>query len=77
MEYVGYADPGDDVTIRGGRERLEGGEFVVFWHRDGRVTAAMNVNIWDVNEDLRKIVGTEVPADRLADESIPLTDLAT
>jgi len=76
MEYVGYAAPGDDVTIRGGRERLEGGEFVVYWHRDGVVTAAMNVNIWDVNDDLRKVVGKEVPADRLSDESIPLTDLA-
>ena len=76
MEYVGYAGPTDDVTIRGGRERLESGEFVAFWHRDGVVTAAMNVNVWDVNDDLRQVIGKQVAPDRLADESTPLTDLA-
>jgi 3-phenylpropionate/trans-cinnamate dioxygenase ferredoxin reductase subunit len=75
MEYVGYAGPGDEVTIRGGRERLESGEFVAFWHQDGVVTAAMNVNVWDVNEDLRKVVGKQVPPERLADASVPLTEL--
>lgn len=69
MEYVGHADPGDDVTLRGD---LAGGEFIAFWTRDGVVTAAMNVNVWDVNDDLRAVVGHRVPTDRLAD---PDTDL--
>jgi 3-phenylpropionate/trans-cinnamate dioxygenase ferredoxin reductase subunit len=76
MEYVGYADPGDQVTIRGGEQRLESGEFVVFWHSGGVVTAAMNVNVWDVSDDLRAVVGQQVPQERLADDGIPLTELA-
>jgi 3-phenylpropionate/trans-cinnamate dioxygenase ferredoxin reductase subunit len=72
MEYVGNADPGDDVTIRGD---LGSGEFVAFWQRDGVVTAAMNVNVWDVNDDLRAVVGHRVTPERLADPDVALTDL--
>jgi 3-phenylpropionate/trans-cinnamate dioxygenase ferredoxin reductase subunit len=38
----------------------------------------MNVNVWDVVDDLRAIVESHRPADpsRLADPVIPLTDLA-
>jgi len=72
MEYVGNADPGDDVTIRGD---LGGGEFIAFWQRDGVVTAAMNVNVWDVNDDLRAVVGHRVAPERLADTGVALTDL--
>ena len=35
----------------------------------------MNVNLWDVNADLRRLVGRTVPADRLADPHVPLADL--
>jgi 3-phenylpropionate/trans-cinnamate dioxygenase ferredoxin reductase subunit len=72
MEYVGYADASDDVVIRGDRS---GGEFIAFWIADGAVRAAMNVNIWDVNDDLRALVGRQVAADRLADTGIELTEL--
>jgi 3-phenylpropionate/trans-cinnamate dioxygenase ferredoxin reductase component len=72
MEYVGYADPADDVTIRGD---LAGGEFITFWQRDGVVTAAMNVNVWDVNDDLRALVGRRIEPERLADSGVALTDL--
>ncbi|MDQ6657170.1 MAG: FAD-dependent oxidoreductase [Actinomycetota bacterium] len=72
MEYVGHAGPDDDVVIRGDKSA---GEFIVFWLSDGRVTAAMNVNIWDVNDDLRTLVGREISPDRLADNDIELTDL--
>ena len=33
----------------------------------------MNVNIWDVNPELRRLIGRPIPADRLADTG---TDLA-
>ena len=72
MEYVGHGDSGDEVVIRGS---LLSGEFLAFWLGDGRVTAAMNVNIWDVNDDLRRLVGREIPTDLLTDPSIPLSDL--
>jgi 3-phenylpropionate/trans-cinnamate dioxygenase ferredoxin reductase subunit len=73
MEYVGNADPADSVTVRGS---LDSGEFIAFWQRDETVTAAMNVNIWDVNDDLRAVVGKRVSPDRLADDGVPLTELA-
>ncbi|MBK5224786.1 MAG: FAD-dependent oxidoreductase [Acidimicrobiia bacterium] len=74
MEYVGYAQPGDSVAVRGD---VEAREFIAFWHRDGHVTAAMNVNVWDVVDDLRAIItgSRTVDADRLADSDIPLGDL--
>lgn len=72
MEYVGNNAPTDEPVIRGS---LESGEFIVFWLRGGVVTAAMNVNIWDVNDTLRDLVGQQVSPDRLTDESVELPDL--
>ena len=75
MEYVGYSEPGDAVVVRGS---LEDREFIAFWQRDGVVTAAMNVNVWDVVDDLKAIAasGRTLPADQLADPSLPLGELA-
>ncbi|MCW4457794.1 NAD(P)/FAD-dependent oxidoreductase [Microbacterium sp. MPKO10] len=73
MEYVGHGSSDDDVHVRGD---LSTGEFIAFWTNAGRVTAAMNVNIWDVNDDLRAVIGREVDAARLTDESVALGDLA-
>jgi 3-phenylpropionate/trans-cinnamate dioxygenase ferredoxin reductase component len=75
MEYVGLGEPGDAVTIRGD---VEARELIAFWQRDGIVTAAMNVNVWDVADDLRAIVasGTPIPAARLSDPDVPLGELA-
>ena len=72
LEYVGRASPDDDVIVRGD---LDQREFIAFWHRNGVVTAAMNVNIWDVAEDLKSIVAAGTPADldRLADPDVALT----
>jgi len=71
MEYAGHSGPDDEVVFRGDRA---GGEFIVFWMRDGRVTAGMNVNVWDVNEDIQALVreGATVDADRLRDADVPL-----
>jgi hypothetical protein len=35
----------------------------------------MHVNVWDVVETLREVVGRKIPADRIADESVPLDQL--
>ena len=74
MEYVGYAAKDDAVAVRGD---LETREFIAFWHRDGNVTAAMNVNVWDVVEDLKAIVGAHRAADldRLTDPDVSLAEL--
>jgi 3-phenylpropionate/trans-cinnamate dioxygenase ferredoxin reductase component len=74
MEYVGYGDAHDSVTVRGD---LASREFIAFWHRDGVVTAAMNVNVWDVVEDLKAIVEADrlIDPSRLADLDVPLGGL--
>jgi 3-phenylpropionate/trans-cinnamate dioxygenase ferredoxin reductase subunit len=72
MEYVGHGGPDDEVVLRGD---LDQGEFIAFWLADGVVTAAMNVNIWDVSDDLRAVVGRSVPAARLSDPGVPLAEL--
>ncbi|GIG23557.1 ferredoxin [Cellulomonas chitinilytica] len=72
MEYVGYADSDDAVVVRGD---VAARELVAFWLRDGRVRAAMNVNVWDVNDQLRALVGREVDPARLADGDVPLDEL--
>lgn len=72
MAYVGHASAADDVVIRGDKSS---GEFIAFWLSNGLVSAAMNVNIWDVNDDLRALVGREIAPDRLADNDIELADL--
>lgn len=74
LEYVGYADPGDEVVIRGD---LRGREFIAFYHRAGVVTAAMTVNVPNVVEDLRRIVRSERPIElsSLAESGAPLATL--
>jgi 3-phenylpropionate/trans-cinnamate dioxygenase ferredoxin reductase subunit len=74
MEYAGHSRPGDEVVIRGA---LASREFIAFWLRDGRVTAGMNVNIWDVNEHLQELVrsGATVDPARLRDPDLPLDAL--
>jgi 3-phenylpropionate/trans-cinnamate dioxygenase ferredoxin reductase subunit len=72
MEYVGRSAPDDDVVLRGSEES---GEFIAFWQRQGVVTAAMNVNIWDINDDLRALIGRRLDGGRLADDRIALTGL--
>ncbi len=57
-----------------------GGEFVAFWVKGGRVLAGMNVNVWDVTDQIQSLVragyaGTAVDLDRLADPAVPLGDL--
>jgi 3-phenylpropionate/trans-cinnamate dioxygenase ferredoxin reductase subunit len=41
------------------------------------VVAGMNVNVWDVNDDIQALIraGTSVDVSRLEDPDVPLTDL--
>jgi 3-phenylpropionate/trans-cinnamate dioxygenase ferredoxin reductase subunit len=78
MEYVGYVTPGgyDDVVIRGD---LATREYIAFWRKDNRVLAGMNVNIWDVVDDVKALIESqvEIPAGRLADPQAPLRELSS
>jgi len=59
------------VVIRGDVAKRE---FIAFWLSGGRVSAGMNVNIWDVSDAIRALVRSGQPADpaRLADPAVPL-----
>jgi len=75
MEYSGFADRWDEVVFRGDPEASEG--FVAFWLRNGCVLAGMNVNVWDVNEQVQELIRSRRPVDRraLADPGTPLDSL--
>ena len=75
MEYRGLATASDEVVFRGDpRDR----EFIAFWLRDGRVAAAMNLNVWDVDPALTDLVRSGVVVDRawLQDPGRPIAELA-
>jgi 3-phenylpropionate/trans-cinnamate dioxygenase ferredoxin reductase subunit len=75
MEYRGFAPEWGRVVIRGD---VAARQFHAFWLADGRVSAAMNVNVWDDGEELLRLVESEerVDFDRLADPTVPLTQAA-
>ncbi|MDX6374812.1 MAG: 3-phenylpropionate/trans-cinnamate dioxygenase ferredoxin reductase component [Nocardioidaceae bacterium] len=77
MEYVGHATRDDTarVVIRGD---LDGREFVAFWLDDqDRILAAMNVNVWDVPDEVRPLIaaGTVVDPDKLTDPDTAYSDV--
>jgi 3-phenylpropionate/trans-cinnamate dioxygenase ferredoxin reductase component len=74
MEYSGLARDWDEIVLRGDPADRE---FVVFWLKDGLVQAGMNVNIWDVADDIAKLVASRRPVDRgrLADPGVDLPAL--
>ncbi|HEY0935694.1 MAG TPA: FAD-dependent oxidoreductase [Trebonia sp.] len=76
MEYAGLSAPGtyDQVVYRGDADALE---FIAFWLRGGRLVAGMNVNVWDVNDELQALIRSARPLDpaRLSNPGIPLTDV--
>jgi 3-phenylpropionate/trans-cinnamate dioxygenase ferredoxin reductase subunit len=74
MEYSGHAPTWDEVVFRGDRAA---GEFVAFWLRGGRVVAGMNVNVWDVNEQVQALIRSRQPVDvgALSDPDTPLGSL--
>ena len=74
MEYVGHAPRGsfERVVVRGD---LAAREFVAFWLDGGdRIKAAMNVNVWDVVDEIKPLIraGVAVDPERLADPAVKL-----
>ncbi|MBO0732371.1 MAG: NAD(P)/FAD-dependent oxidoreductase, partial [Acidimicrobiaceae bacterium] len=71
MEYRGWAPEYDEVVVRGDPARRE---FLAFWIRDGKVAAAMNVNIWDQGEQIETLIRSTQTVDvkRLGDPAIDL-----
>ena len=75
MEYAGHAPDYERVVFRGD---VDGREFVAFWlDADNRVLAGMNVNIWDVLDDVKSLIRSRAPIDpdRLADPQQALGSL--
>jgi len=77
MEYVGHATREDTarVVVRGD---LAGREFVAFWlDGEDRVLAAMNVNVWDVVDEVKPLILARRPVDvgRLTDPGTPYADV--
>jgi 3-phenylpropionate/trans-cinnamate dioxygenase ferredoxin reductase component len=73
MEYTGLAE--GELVVRGD---LDGREFVAFWLREGRLTAAMNVNVWTgVPEAAQRLIraGARLDAAKLADPEVALDSL--
>ena len=73
MEYTGDIGPsGYDQVIF--RRYPDPRQLIVFWLSEQRVQAGMNINIWDVADDIERLVESPHPADidDLADPGIPL-----
>jgi 3-phenylpropionate/trans-cinnamate dioxygenase ferredoxin reductase subunit len=76
MEYAGHATDWDEVVLRGD---VDAREFIAFWLKDGRVLAGMNVNVWDVTDDIQALIRSraEVDVGSLRDPEVPLGDLVS
>jgi 3-phenylpropionate/trans-cinnamate dioxygenase ferredoxin reductase subunit len=75
MEYSGLAVGTDELVLRGDPA---GREFIAFWlDGAGRVTAGMNVNVWDVAGAIQALIRARTPVDRarLSDPDVPLETL--
>lgn len=76
MELSGYPPlmSSADLVIRGD---LDTREFIAFWVDHGRVVGGMNVNVWEVNKAVQKLIrsGERVDLDALADPDTPLESL--
>lgn len=64
MEFVGHPGPSDTVEIRGDMSKHR---FIAYWLDGDLLTAGMNVNIWDVNDKLREMIGSRVSTEDLTD----------
>jgi len=76
MEYTGDIGPaGYDQVIF--RRYADSRQVIVFWLYEQRIQAGMNINIWDVADDIERLIQSPRPinADDLADPAIPLTSL--
>jgi 3-phenylpropionate/trans-cinnamate dioxygenase ferredoxin reductase subunit len=76
MEYSGYATEWDEVVFRGD---VAAREFIAFWLKDEQVVAGLNMNVWDVSEEIRDLIRSRrrVASRELTDGDVPLSKLAT
>jgi 3-phenylpropionate/trans-cinnamate dioxygenase ferredoxin reductase component len=76
MEYTGFARAWDRVVFRGDPATRE---FVAFWLVEDHVVAGMNVNVWDVTDPIKRLIGERIAVDdgELADTDVPLDELAS
>ena len=74
MEYTGFARTWDRVVFRGDPAERE---FIAFWVAEERVVAGMNVNVWDVTDPIKRLIGERVTVDDrlLGDPDVPLEAL--
>ncbi len=74
MEFTGLVDGADALVYRGD---VGGREFIVFWTAGGRVIAGMNVNVWDVSEQIGALIrsGSVLDPAALADPGVSLDEL--
>jgi 3-phenylpropionate/trans-cinnamate dioxygenase ferredoxin reductase subunit len=76
MEYSGYAwlTQGAEVVYRGDPDVQE---FLAFWTSGGWVVAGISLNVWDVNDQVQRIIrtGKRVDSASAADVDIPLSAL--
>jgi 3-phenylpropionate/trans-cinnamate dioxygenase ferredoxin reductase component len=76
MEYTGDIGPaGYDRVIF--RRNADSNEMIVFWLYEQRIQAGMNINIWDVADDIDRLIQSARPinADDLGNPAIPLATL--
>jgi 3-phenylpropionate/trans-cinnamate dioxygenase ferredoxin reductase component len=76
MEYTGDIGPtGYDRVIF--RRYPDSRQVIVFWLYQQRIQAGMNINIWDVADNIERLITSarQINADDLADPAIPLTSL--
>jgi 3-phenylpropionate/trans-cinnamate dioxygenase ferredoxin reductase subunit len=76
MEYSGYARGCDRLVLRGDPAARQ---FIAFWMFEDRVMAGMNVNVWDVTDPIKRLIGERIPVDdrRLADPDVSLDELSS
>jgi len=76
MEYTGDIGPtGYDRVIF--RRYADSNQMIVFWLYEQRIQAGMNINIWDVADDIDRLIQSARPinADDLGNPAIPLATL--
>ena len=74
MEYAGLATSFDRIVYRG---EPASREFIAFWLAGDRLVAGMNVNVWDVSDEIQRLIRDRVAVDdrALADDGVALSDL--
>ena len=75
LQYYGSAAAWDNVVVRG---RPAEGSFSAFYLQNGRIEAVCTVNRSRDASAVKRLIGTsDIPAQKLADENVPLKDLTS